>query len=196
MTVKPEARGRGRVAAALDTAAADTGTRVATRAAWLAPADTGPDDHTRTGLRMILGIALLSTATALANTLGRAASGRRRDLAVLRLAGAGVPQVLRLVVAEAVGVGAVLGGVVAAVNLLVVWGALALLGVTSAVVVPWAVPGPVVGAAALLAAGSAVLRPCPPCGPGRSNSPAPVISRPGVPSGVGGSTLVLPPPRA
>ncbi|MET8603181.1 ABC transporter permease [Streptomyces rubiginosohelvolus] len=151
---------RRAVAAALDTAAADTGTRVATRAAWLAPTAPGPDDHTRTGLRMILGIALLSTATALANTLVMATSGRGRDLAVLRLAGATVPQVLRLVVAEAVaavGVGAVLGGVVAAVNLLVVRGALALLGVTSAVVVPWAMLGLVVAAAALLAAGSAVL---------------------------------------
>ncbi|MFB7399192.1 FtsX-like permease family protein [Streptomyces rubiginosohelvolus] len=151
---------RRAVAAALDTAAADTGTRVATRAAWLAPTAPGPDDHTRTGLRMILGIALLSTATALANTLVMATSGRGRDLAVLRLAGATVPQVLRLVVAEAVaavGVGAVLGGVVAAVNLLVVWCALALLGVTSAVVVPWAMLGLVVAAAALLAAGSAVL---------------------------------------
>ncbi|MBK3560510.1 ABC transporter permease [Streptomyces sp. MBT56] len=151
---------RHAVAAALDTAAADTGTRVATRVEWLAPTAPGPDDHTRTGLRMILGIALLSTATALANTLVMATSGRRRDLAVLRLAGATAPQVLRLVVAEAlaaVGVGAVLGGVVAAVNLLVVWGALALLGVTSAVVVPWAMLGLVVAAAALLAAGSAVL---------------------------------------
>ncbi|MFI5478017.1 FtsX-like permease family protein [Streptomyces rubiginosohelvolus] len=151
---------RRAVAAALDTAAADTGTRVATRAEWLAPTAPDPDDHTRTGLRMILGIALVSTATALANTLVMATSGRGRDLAVLRLAGATVPQVLRLVVAEAVaavGVGAVLGGVVAAVNLLVVQGALALLGVTSAVVVPWAMLGLVVAAAALLAAGSAVL---------------------------------------
>ncbi|MFG2766734.1 FtsX-like permease family protein [Streptomyces rubiginosohelvolus] len=151
---------RHAVAAALNTAAADTGTRVATRAAWLAPTAPGPDDHTRTGLRMILGIALLSTATALANTLVMATSGRGRDLAVLRLSGATVPQVLRLVVAEAVaavGVGAVLGGVVAAVNLLVVRCALALLGVMSAVVVPWAMLGLVVAAAALLAAGSAVL---------------------------------------
>ncbi|CAM5463835.1 hypothetical protein SBADM41S_00193 [Streptomyces badius] len=120
----------------------------------------GPDDPTRTGLRMILGIALLATGTALANTLVMATSHRGRDLAVLRLAGATVPQVLRLVVAEAVaavGVGAVLGGLVAAVNLLVVWGALALLGVTTAVVVPWGTLGLVVAAAALLAAGSAVL---------------------------------------
>ncbi|MFD9848766.1 ABC transporter permease [Streptomyces parvus] len=151
---------RHAVAAALDTAAVGTGTRVATRAEWLAPTTPGPDDHTRTGLRMILGIALLATATALANTLVMATSGRGRDLAVLRLAGATVPQVLRLVVAEAVaavGVGALLGGAVAAVNLLVVRCALALLGVTSAVVVPWAVLGLVVAAAALLAAGSAVL---------------------------------------
>ncbi|MFF8466670.1 ABC transporter permease [Streptomyces griseus] len=148
------------VAAALHTAGAATDTRVTTRAAWLAANGPVPDDPTRTGLRMILGIALLCTATALANTLVMATSDRVRDLAVLRLAGATTAQVLRLVAAEAVvavGVGAVLGGGVAAVNLLVVRGALALLGVTSGIVVPWGTLGLVVAAAALLAALSAVL---------------------------------------
>nr|WP_203687304.1 FtsX-like permease family protein [Streptomyces sp. SID14515] len=150
------------VAAALRTAGAATGAQVTTRAAWQAANGPGADDgHTGTGLRMILGIALLCTGIALANTLVMATSDRVRDLAVLRLAGATVPQVLRLVAAEAVaavGVGAVLGGAVAAVNLLVVWGALVLLGVPSvAVVVPWGTLGLVVAAAALLAAVSAVL---------------------------------------
>ncbi len=152
---------RRAVAAVLRTAAADTGTQVTTRAAWPAANSPGTNDHTRTGLRMILGIALLCTAIALANTLVMATSDRVRDLAVLRLAGATAPQVLRLVAAEAVaavGVGAVLGGAVAAVNLLVVWGALVLLGVPSVVVVvPWATLGLVVAAAALLAAVSALL---------------------------------------
>lgn len=151
---------RRAVAAALHTAGAATGTRVATEAEWLSANGPGPNDPTRTGLRMILGIALLCTATALANTLVMATSDRVRDLAVLRLAGATAPQVLRLVAAEAVvavGVGAVIGGVVAAVNLLVVWGALVLLGVMSAVVVPWGTLGLVVAAAALLAVVSAVL---------------------------------------
>ncbi|MFH9366773.1 FtsX-like permease family protein [Streptomyces anulatus] len=155
-----EGADRRAVAAALRSAGAATGTRVATKAEWLSVSGPGPNDPTRTGLRMILGIALLCTATALANTLVMATSDRVRDLAVLRLAGATAPQVLRLVAAEAVvavGVGAVLGGVVAAVNLLVVWGALALLGVMSAVVVPWGTLGLVVAAAALLAAVSAVL---------------------------------------
>ncbi|WP_373569608.1 FtsX-like permease family protein [Streptomyces sp. or20] len=155
-----EGADRRAVAAALRSAGAATGTRVATKAEWLSANGPGPNDPTRTGLRMILGIALLCTATALANTLVMATSDRVRDLAVLRLAGATAPQVLRLVAAEAVvavGVGAVLGGVVAAVNLLVVWGALALLGVMSAVVVPWGTLGLVAAAAALLAAVSAVL---------------------------------------
>ncbi|MER7550264.1 FtsX-like permease family protein [Streptomyces anulatus] len=155
-----EGADRRAVAAALHSAGAATGTRVTTRAEWLAANGPGPNDPTRTGLWMILGIALLCTATALANTLVMATSDRGRDLAVLRLAGATVPQVLRLVAAEAVvavGVGAVLGGLVAAVNLLVVWGALVLLGVMSAVVVPWGTLGLVVAAAALLAAVAAVL---------------------------------------
>lgn len=151
---------RRAVAAALDAAGAATGTQVLTRAEWLAAHHSGANEHTRTGLWMILAIALLCTAIALANTLVTATSDRVRDLAVLRLAGATAPQVLRLVAAEAVvavAVGAVLGGAVAAVNLLVVWGALALLGVTSAVVVPWGTLAAVVAAAALLAAVSAAL---------------------------------------
>lgn len=83
---------RRAVAAALHSAGAATGTRVATKAEWLSANGPGPNDPTRTGLRMILGIALLCTAMALANTLVMATSDRVRDLAVLRLAGATAPR--------------------------------------------------------------------------------------------------------
>lgn len=87
-----EGADRRAVAAALQSAGAATGTRVTTRAEWLAATGPGTNDQTRTGLRMILGIALLCTATALANTLVMATSDRVRDLAVLRLAGATAPR--------------------------------------------------------------------------------------------------------
>ncbi|WP_411083883.1 FtsX-like permease family protein [Streptomyces sp. cmx-18-6] len=157
-----EAADRDAVAAALRTAAADEGggARVLTGAQWADAAAPGPSDSTSTGLWLILGMALLCTGIALANTLVTATSDRVRDLAVLRLAGATVPQALRLVAVEAVvvvAVGAVIGAGVAAVNLLGVWGALALLGVGSGVVVPWAETGAVCAAAAVLAAVSAVV---------------------------------------
>ncbi|MFC9243311.1 FtsX-like permease family protein [Streptomyces sp. NPDC057136] len=112
------------------------------------------------GLLLILGIALLYTGIALANTLVMATSDRVRDLAVLRLTGATKPQVLRLVAVESlvvVAVGAVLGGVVAALNLLGVKGALELLSVSSPVIVPWGTVGALLAASAALATVSAVL---------------------------------------
>ncbi|MGA4997271.1 FtsX-like permease family protein [Streptomyces arboris] len=157
-----EAADPGAVAAALRTAAEaeGTGIRVLTGAEWAAAAAPGMSDSTRAGLWLILSMALLCTGIALANTLVTATSDRARDLAVLRLTGASVPQVLRLVAVEAVvvvTVGAVIGAGVAAVNLAGVWGALALLGVPSGVVVPWGTAGAVLAAAAVVAAVSAVV---------------------------------------
>ncbi|MET9091453.1 FtsX-like permease family protein [Streptomyces cyaneofuscatus] len=157
-----EAADPGAVAAALRTAAEaeGTGIRVLTGAEWAAAAAPGMSDSTRAGLWLILSMALLCTGIALANTLVTATTDRVRDLAVLRLTGASVPQVLRLVAVEAVAVvtvGAVIGAGVAAVNLAGVWGALALLGVRSGVVVPWGTTGAVIAAAAVVAAVSAVV---------------------------------------
>ncbi|MFF5900344.1 FtsX-like permease family protein [Streptomyces argenteolus] len=148
------------VRALLEAAGRDTGTRVLTRDAWVAAHHSSTGGTTRAGMLLILGIALLYTGIALANTLVMATSDRVRDLAVLRLAGATHAQVLRLVGVEAlmvVAVGAVLGAAVAGLNLLGVKGALELLSVSSPVVVPWTALGVVLTACAVLAAVSAVL---------------------------------------
>ncbi|MFF4166940.1 ABC transporter permease [Streptomyces sp. NPDC001741] len=148
------------VRALLEEAGQDTGTRVLTRDAWVAAHYTPTGGNTRTGMLLILGIALLYTGIALANTLVMATSDRVRDLAVLRLTGATNAQVLRLVGVEAlvvVAVGAVLGAAVAGLNLLGVKGALGLLSVSSPVVVPWTALGVVLTACAVLATVSAVL---------------------------------------
>ncbi|THA76348.1 ABC transporter permease [Streptomyces sp. A0642] len=152
--------GQSAVASQLEAAARATGAVVATRAGWLAENHRRTGENTRLGLLMILLIALVYTGIALANTQVMATSDRVRDLAVLRLAGATKAQVLRLVGAEAlvvVAVGAVLGGAVAALNLLGVRTALGLLGVHSPVVAPWGTIGSVVAASALVAVVSAVL---------------------------------------
>ncbi|MER7724604.1 FtsX-like permease family protein [Streptomyces sp. NPDC096323] len=152
--------GPSAVAAQLEAAARGTGAVVATRAGWLAEDHRRTGENTRLGLLMILLIALVYTGIALANTQVMATSDRVRDLAVLRLAGATKAQVLRLVGAEAlvvVAVGAVLGGAVAALNLLGVRTALGLLDVHSAVVAPWGTIGSVVAVSALVAVVAAVL---------------------------------------
>ncbi|WP_326660571.1 ABC transporter permease [Streptomyces sp. NBC_00385] len=155
-----DGEGRSAVAAQLAAAGRATGAEVATRAGWLAENHRRTGGNTRLGLLMILLIAVVYTGIALANTQVMATSDRVRDLAVLRLAGATKAQVLRMVGAEAlvvVAVGAVLGGAVAALNLLGVRTALALLDVRSAVVVPWGTIGSVVAVSALLAVVFAVL---------------------------------------
>ncbi|MFD3922134.1 ABC transporter permease [Streptomyces sp. NPDC058595] len=154
----------GADAAAVDTALREagraTGATVLTKDAWTARSHPRSGESTRLGMLLILGIALLYTGIALANTLVMATSDRVGDLAVLRLTGATRPQVLRLVAAEAlvvVAVGSLLGAVVAGLNLLGVRGALALLCVRSPLVVPWGSVGAMVAASAVLAVVAAVV---------------------------------------
>ncbi|MGW6718806.1 FtsX-like permease family protein [Streptomyces sp. NPDC054995] len=154
------ADGADSAAAALDAAAKATGVQLLTGDRWVEVHYPRSSENTRLGLWMILGIALVYTGIALANTLMMATSDRVRDLASLRLTGATKGQVLRLVGVEAlvvVAVGAVLGAVIAGVNLLGVWSALGLLDVWSDVVVPWGTVAAVIGASALLAMVASVL---------------------------------------
>ncbi|WP_086706184.1 ABC transporter permease [Streptomyces antimycoticus] len=151
---------RAAVEARLREAGRATGTQVLTKDAWVSENYPRSSENTRLGLLMILGIALVYTGIALANTLVMATSDRVRDLAVLRLTGATKPQVLRLVAVEAlvvVAVGSVLGAAVSGLNLLGVWGALGLLAVWSPLVVPWEAIGAVATASAVLAAVAAVV---------------------------------------
>ncbi|MBO3676512.1 FtsX-like permease family protein [Streptomyces sp. NEAU-YJ-81] len=138
-----------------------TGGHVLTKDQWLkASYPETTNRTTRLGLLLVLGIALLYTGISLANTMVMATSDRIRDLAVLRLAGATTWQVLRLVGAEAlmvVTVGAVLGLLVAGLNLVGMWSALALLSVWATIDIPWTAIGTVVGACAVLSVISSVV---------------------------------------
>ncbi|MFE4370466.1 FtsX-like permease family protein [Streptomyces sp. NPDC056835] len=148
------------VAAGLRAAAGRSGGQVFTKDAWVAASYPETDGRTRTGFLLVLGIALLYTGISLANTLVMAGSDRVRELAALRLAGATVPQVLRLVAAEAllvVAVGTVLGTLVAGVGLAGLWGALGILHAGSPLVLPWNALGAAAGACAVLATVSAVV---------------------------------------
>ncbi|MCX5398719.1 ABC transporter permease [Streptomyces sp. NBC_00102] len=159
ITVAPGAD-RTAVTAALRAAGRATGTEVTTARQWATAHHPRTREATRIGLLMVLGIALLCTGIALVNTLVMATSDRTRDFALLRLAGATTGQVLRIVAVEAlvvVGVGALLGLAVSAVDLGAVRGALALLGVHTGVAVPWAAIGAVLAGAAVIAVVAAVL---------------------------------------
>ncbi|MET7918160.1 FtsX-like permease family protein [Streptomyces avermitilis] len=147
------------VAAGLREAVRSEGGQVLTKDAWVRASYPETNRTTRLGFVLVLGIALVYTAIALANTLVMATSDRVRDLAVLRLAGATRWQVLRLVGAEAlmvVAVGAVLGLLAAGLNLAGMWGALGLLEVWTSIELPWPVLGAAVAVCAVLAVVSAM----------------------------------------
>lgn len=136
------------------------GVQLLTRDQWLAEQLPVSSRETRVGYIVVLGIALLYTGIAVANTMVMATSDRTRELAVLRLAGATKRQVLLLVAAEAltvVLVGTVLGLIVTAMNLLGIWTALAVLSVWSAIVVPWLSVAATLAACAVVAVVAAVL---------------------------------------
>ncbi|MFB8237704.1 FtsX-like permease family protein [Kitasatospora purpeofusca] len=137
-------------------AALPYGAAVFTREEWLAAGAPPRIAWLRTLL--VLGLALVYTGIALANTLFTATADRRRELALLRLAGATRAQVVRLVTAESVlvtAVGAVLGYAVVAVQLGSMHAALAVLHAPAPLVLPWRALGAVTAGALLLAAACA-----------------------------------------
>lgn len=150
----------GAVAAGLREAVRSAGGQVSGTDEWVAATYPETNRPTRLGLLLVLGIALLYTGISVVNTMVMATSDRVRDLAVLRLAGATRGQVLRLVGAESlmvVAVGALLGLLVAGLNLAGMWAALGLLSVRPTLALPWAAIGAAVGACAVLAAVASVV---------------------------------------
>ncbi|WP_406501369.1 FtsX-like permease family protein [Streptomyces sp. NBC_01590] len=146
--------------AAVEARLRGTGGTVRSTEQWLAATYPSAGPQTRTGLVVILGIALLYTLIALANTMLMAGSVRSSELDALRLAGATRPQVLAVVAGEtlfAVGLGALLGLAVAGVQLAGLAAALASVSAPVVVSVPWALMGGAAGTCALVAVGAALL---------------------------------------
>ncbi|MET9084032.1 ABC transporter permease [Streptomyces sp. NPDC004237] len=148
------------VAAGLRAALGERGGRVRTADRWIAAVSPGTDRTTRLGFLLVLGIALLYTGISLVNTVVMATADRTRELALLRLAGATRGQALRLVGAEAltvVAVGALLGLLVAGLDLAGIAAALRLQSAPAPVRLPWPALGAAVTACALLAVTAAVV---------------------------------------
>lgn len=148
------------VGTALAEAARPAGGRVLTKDQWVAAEYPETKRTTRMGFLLVLGIALLYTGIGLANTLLMATSERTREFAALRMAGATRWQVLRLVAGESLTVvlaGAVLGTLVALLNLAGIRAALGLLHVRNGIVIPWEALGATAGACAALAVVSAAV---------------------------------------
>ncbi|MGI5146402.1 ABC transporter permease [Plantactinospora sp. CA-294935] len=147
--------------AALDAAAVAGGGRVLPTAEHLVAGDAVQYERNRVALLAVLGMALLYTGIAIANTLVMATNDRRRELAVLRLTGATPGQVLRMIGLEAVLVGlagTALAALVAAAMLAGLRARLAELVAQPQISVPW-LPITLIAAGCLLAAVLASLVP-------------------------------------
>ncbi|MBE1486203.1 ABC transporter permease [Plantactinospora soyae] len=147
--------------ALLGDAAGPGGGRVSPALDHLVAGDAEQYEQNRVALLAILGMALLYTSIAIANTLVMATHDRRRELAVLRLTGATPGQVLRMIGLEAVLVGlsgTALAALVAAAMLAGLKARLADVLAQPEVVVPW-LPITVVAACCLVAAVLASLVP-------------------------------------
>ncbi|MFF2079864.1 FtsX-like permease family protein [Kitasatospora sp. NPDC058162] len=151
---------RARATAALRTAVDGLGARLATpEQVWSAATDSTAEQSWN-ALLMILGLAIGYAAITLANSLVMTVSDRRRELSLLRLAGATRGQVLRAVAVETllcVAAGTLLGGLGTAISLGGSWAALTALVGPTPVLVPWTILGVLAACCAAIALTAAVL---------------------------------------
>jgi putative ABC transport system permease protein len=148
LKLTPEAAG-----SAAAVAAAGGGTLVRTED-YLSAGSAERDRTNRLGTIAVLGMALLYTGIAIANTLVMATRDRAREIAVLRLSGTTPSQVIRLVGTEAVlvtGVGAVLAGVVTAVTVVAAREGLSGMAPRVDLAMPWGQLGAITAACLLTA---------------------------------------------
>jgi putative ABC transport system permease protein len=124
-----------------------TGARVVTADAWLADDESATDRANTFALLVMIGLTVLYTTIAIANTLLMTAGARRRDVARLRLAGATRAQVVRALVTETLAVvatGVGLGAAAALCGVVGLRAALVQLTDTVRIAVPWATLGLIV----------------------------------------------------
>lgn len=114
----------------------------------------GDTSGAHAAILLVLALTLLYCGIAIGNTLIMTTTARRPGFVLLRLAGASVAQVLRLVAVEsllAVALGTLLGGAVTAVSLTLLGTAIHRITGVAAITVPWQDLGVAVGCCALVA---------------------------------------------
>ncbi|MEU8977227.1 ABC transporter permease [Streptomyces sp. NPDC048309] len=146
--------------AAIAKAVQGTGARFLTRDQLVASESAYARHLIEVRQRSTAVIVVLFCFIAILNTLLMATSDRRRDLAVLRLAGATPKQVVRFFVAESLlvaGIGIVLALLASALNIAALWAALLQLFGTTPIVAPWLVVVAIAAVSTVLAVIGTVL---------------------------------------
>jgi putative ABC transport system permease protein len=153
------ASARAAVAADVTAATGGVGT-VAAAGDYLSVAGAQQARTNRQASVVLLGMALLYTAIAIANTLVMATRDRSREFATVRLAGATRRQVVAVVAAEAVLVTGIGAALAAAVTGITAWGAqhgLAAVAPSVPIAVPWGPLGAIAAACLAIALLASVL---------------------------------------
>ncbi|MFJ4620116.1 ABC transporter permease [Streptomyces sp. NPDC088812] len=145
---------------AIRRAVAGTGARLITRDQLVASESAYARHLTEVRQRSVTVIVVMFCFIAILNTLLMATADRRRDLVVLRLAGATPGQVMRFFIAESLlvaAIGVALALIATALNLTGLWGALHQLFGTAPLTVPYAAITAVTARSTLLAVAGTVL---------------------------------------
>ncbi|MFJ9694561.1 FtsX-like permease family protein [Kitasatospora sp. NPDC101183] len=145
---------------AVEEALAGTGARLATYEAYLDAQRVKAAEQTDTAAVVMLGIALAYAMITVANTLVMAVAGRRREFALLGLAGAVRGQIVRIAAAEAavaLVVGTVLAAVATGLAAVTQHASLGRLVAHAPTVLPWARLGETVALCALVTLATAAV---------------------------------------
>jgi putative ABC transport system permease protein len=147
------ASGASAAVAALQAVARQAGDRVVPASRWSAAVSDQQNAQNQVGLELLLGIAIAYSAIGIASTSLMSTSGRRAELALLRLTGATRRQIAWIITAESLALTFAAVAVSAAVSGLVLgglWVAFARAAGATPIAVPWLLIGVITGASALI----------------------------------------------
>ena len=146
--------------AALRAVARQAGDRVVPASRWSAAVSDEQNAQNQVGLELLLGIAIAYSAIGIASTSLMSTSGRRPELALLRLSGATRRQIAWIISAESLALTFAAVAVSAAISGLVLgglWVAFARAAGSTPIVVPWLLIAIITGASALIGVVAAAL---------------------------------------
>jgi putative ABC transport system permease protein len=143
----------GAAVGALQTVARQADDRVVPASRWSAAVADQQNEQNQVGLELLLGIAIAYSAIGIASTSLMSTSGRRPELALLRLTGATRRQIAWILTAESLALTFAAVAASAAISGLVLgglWVAFARAAGSTPIVVPWLLIGAITGASALI----------------------------------------------
>ena len=143
----------GAAVGALQTVARQADDRVVPASRWSAAVADQQNEQNPVGLELLLGIAIAYSAIGIASTSLMSTSGRRPELALLRLTGATRRQIAWILTAESLALTFAAVAASAAISGLVLgglWVAFARAAGSTPIVVPWLLIGAITGASALI----------------------------------------------